>query len=817
MGGRKRAIRKIKRQLRRKNAGKQENTNHTSNHTDKQHNQPNQPVTNNADGLMRLLAYMAGGRGNVNGSADPSTFLNNREAAAAWQNEIARKKRDEKAKKREYEDEKRRIKQESDYQIAQHEAQQAEKDAQHEKRMSDEQLKKSGVTGVIRQLQQRVREANEKIAMNEEHGSLADELRKQTEIKRTLDQLKDTIGYKLKTTPELAKLYTSVTHKYQSYVDKFNEIHEGLMKLGELRDSDKVTQELINARAEVDAELDDFIRHIQFEKKSFDDAAKANEDRLNEMTEKKYQLRNMQQELATSRARYEDSQYTYDFDEKGDLIHVYDESDILPVIKPEDDEHWRSLQKERNKILKYIQQADPSMNLEQWATKLKLIRQHTQQGVDAPRWILDEIKLYNKKLSQKARIRSTTSNRQLPNEMLPLADIFMQIENDYIRAAQDAKKAYDDAIAHNKKVEDSWHPKKIKVTDEMVEKINKEHLDMREQIDDIDKKTELNKERNRRLKELARETYELNKQLANKPDPEEEARIYEELMRAETEKHRLERELTTRQIREQEHDKMRQDTQRINIQNELKTKQINEYNASMDDRDKREKAAIEARVMAEKQRELNEKRMQTHKSEQDKRMAEHELNAMQSEQIKAMDEQIVREHVKSEEARIQKEQIEQLRKAQQQAREQQLASEAMKMVDVVARGANGFDNLTAQLHAVQDKLTKAANEKMADNTYVKRKQDEIISRLDKDPMLHLRLVKHHERHGGRMFQTEEELRGTLNTRERVDDYDRYLTGLSTPRPGTPPPMKPGNIHRFYGVPQESSTIDMNFDDESDEE
>lgn len=863
MGGRKRAIRKLKRELRRKNAGKSTNTNNTNN-TSKQHEKPtnyqNIPAGSmDMRSLMHLLSMM-GGRGNSVGGTDPNSFMNIREADARNKKEIAREKLAEKMKIREMKIEEQKlkneeqklktegeiarmqkmneglkikqdaeiakqqtmnealkIKQDAEHKIAQNEMQQAQMDVQHRKRMLDVQLQKSGVEGVMQQLHQRVRDAEERIALNEQHGSLAAELRKQSEIKRTLDKLMDAVGYKIKTTPELAKLYNSVTNKLQSYLDKFNEFHEGLMQLGELRDNDKVTQDLINDRAAVDAELDELIRHLQFEKKSFEDAAKANEDRLNEITEKKYKTRNMQQELATARARYEDSQYTYDFDENGDLIHVYDESEKLPVIKPEDDEQVRALKKERDKILKHIQQADPSMNLEQWATKLKLIRQHTQQGVDTPKWITEQINRYNEILSKKKRIQSPTSKKIYHNDILTFASRFGQIENDYIRASMDAKKSYDDAVAHNKRVEDSWHPKKVKVTDELVEKINKEYMDVREQIDEKNKQTEQNKDRNRRIKEIARETAELNRQLANKPDPGEEARIYDELMRAENEKRKLERELTTRQIREQEHDKMRQDTQRINVQNELTAKQLDEYNTSMDDRDKREKAAIEARVMADKQRELNEKRMQTHKSEQDKRMAEHELNAQQSDRIRAMDEQIVREHVKSEQNRIEKEQIEQLRRAQNQAREHRLASEAMKMVDVCTRGANGFENLTAQLHAVQDRLNTVANEQMADNTYVKKKQDEIISRLDKDPMLHLRVVKHHERNGSRMFQTEDELRAALNTRERVDDYDRYLTGLSTPRPGTPPPMKPGYIHRFYSVPQDSSTFDMHFDDESDEE
>ena len=841
MAGRKRAIRKLKRELRRKNAGKSTNTNNTNN-TSKQHEKPtnyqNVPAGSmDMRSLMHLLSMM-GGRGNSVGGTDPNSFMNIREADARNKKEIASKKLADKMElqklkideqrmkeaadlaRMEKEIELERVKQagkmakrDAEHKIAQNEMQQAQMDVQHQTRMLDVQLQKSGVEGVIQQYQQRVRDAQEQIALNEQHGSLADELRKQSEIKRTLDQLTDTIGYKIKTTPELAKLYNSVTNKLQSYLDKFNEFHEGLMQLGELRDNDKVTQDLINDRAAVDAELDELIRHLQFEKKSFEDAAKANEDRLNDITEKKYKTRNMQQELATARARYEDSQYTYDFDENGDLIHVYDESEKLPVIKPEDDEQVRALKKERDKILKHIQQADPSMNLEQWATKLKLIRQHTQQGVDTPTWITAQINKYNKILSEKKRIQSPTSKKIYHNDIMAFASRFGQIENDYIRASMDAKKSYDDAIAHNKKVEDSWHPKKVKVTDELVEKINKEYMDVREQIDEKNKQTEQNKDRNRRIKEIARETAELNRQLANKPDPDQEARIYEELMRAENEKRKLERELTTRQIREQEHDKMRQDTQRINVQNELTAKQLDEYNASMDDRDKREKAAIEARVMADKQRELNEKRMQTHKSEQDKRMAEHELNAQQSDRIRAMDEQIVREHVKSEQNRIEKEQIEQLRRAQNQAREHRLASEAMKMVDVCTRGANGFENLTAQLHAVQDRLNTVANEQMADNTYVKKKQDEIIGRLDKDPALHLRVVNH----GKQVYQTEDELRAALNTRERVDDYDRYLTGLSTPRPGTPPPMKPGYIHRFYSAPQESSTFDMNFDDESDEE
>ena len=820
MSNRRKVVRKLKRQIRRKNAGKSNNssaqnkTNNTSNTSDKQQNQQ---TTNNTEALMRLLAYMGGGRGGNVGSVDPSAFLNQREAAAVWQNEIARKKRDENAKKRAAEDEMKRQKREEEYEIAKHGAQQAEADAKHAVRMADVKLKQSGVTGVIEELKQRVRNAQEQIALNEQKGSLSGEMRKITEMQNTLKKIEDEVGYKIKTTPELMRIYTGVTDKLQSFINKFNEVHEGLIQIGELRDSDRVTQDLINDRAEVEAGMNDLIRHVQFETKAFNDAAEANEARLNEMTEKKYQIRNMQQELATARARYEDSQYTHDFDENGDLIRVYDESEKLPVIRPEDDEHVRLLKKERDKILKHIQQADPSMNLEEWSMKLKLIRQHTQQGVDAPRWITAQINKYNKVLSDKKRIQSPTSKKIYHNDIVAFASRFCQIENDYIRAAQDAKKAYEDAIAHNEKVEQSWHPKKVKVTDEMIEKINKEHADVREQIDEKNKQTERNKENVKRLKELARETDEMRKQLANKPDPEEEAKILDALRHAESEKQRLERDMTARQIRTQEHDKMRQDTERINVQNELTSKQLAEYDASADVRNREEKAAIEARVMAQKQRELNEKRLQTYKSEQDKRMAEHELNILTSENAKAMDDQIIREHVKSEEARIEKEKIESLRRAKKQFHEQQLAAEAMKMVDMTTKGVHGFDNITAQIGALGNRLIANADEKMRDDAYVKQQTEAIVNKMYGDPMLMMRVVKEHERTGKQMFKSPDELRAMLDTREKVDKYSHWVNGLSLTRPGTPPPLKPGRMYRFYDTPRDSSTIDMNFDDTSDDE
>jgi hypothetical protein len=348
-------------------------------------------------------------------------------------------------------------------------------------------------------------------------------------------------------------------------------------------------------------------------------------------------------------------------------------------------------------------------------------------------------------------------------------------------------------------------------------KVKQRNEELHEQIDEIDKQTEQNKARVKQTKELAHENSELEKKLANKPDPEEEARIVDGFRHVENEKHRLERELTTRQIREQELDKMRQDTERINVQNELNAKQLAEYNASMDVRNREEKEAIEARVMAEKQRELNEKKMQTYKSEQDKRMAEHELNAQQSDRIKAMDDQIVREHVKSEEARIEKERIEQLRRTQKQAREHQMAANAMRMVDVCTKGVNGFENLTAQLNAVQDKLITTADEKMRDDMYVKKKQDETIKELYDDPMMLNHVRKQYEQQGYTMFRSPDDLRARLNTREKVDQYAHWVNGLALTRPATPPPMRPGNIYRFVGTPQESSTMSMNVDDESDEE
>lgn len=821
MSNRRKVVRKLKRQIRRKNAGKSNNssaqnkTNNTSNTSDKQQNQQ---TTNNTEALMRLLAYMGGGRGGNVGSVDPSAFLNQREAAAVWQNEIARKKRDENAKKRAAEDEMKRQKREEEYEIAKHGAQQAEADAKHAVRMADVKLKQSGITGVIQQLQQRVRDANEQIAMNEQTGSLSGEMRKITEMQNTLKKIEDEVGYKIKTTPELMRIYTGVTDKLQSFINKFNEVHEGLIQIGELRDSDRVTQDLINDRAEVEAGLNDFIRHVQFETKAFNDAAEANEARLNEMTEKKYQIRNMQQELATARARYEDSQYTHDFDENGDLIRVYDESEKLPVIRPADDEQAKLLAKERDKIFNHIKQVIPGTTDAQKIAKINEIARWADKPGAMPKWARTEIDGYNAKFERtKKHIQSPTSKKRLTNDIMTLAQRYVRFVNEHEQRMRDAQDAYDNAIAHNEKVEQSWHPKKVRVTDEMIEKINKEHADVREQIDDFNKQTERNKENVKRLKELARETDEMRKQLANKPDPEEEAKILDALRHAESEKQRLERDMTARQIRTQEHDKMRQDTERINVQNELTTKQLAEYDASADVRNSEEKAAIEARVMAQKQRELNEKRLQTYKSEQDKRMAEHELNILTSENAKAMDDQIIREHVKSEEARIEKEKIESLRRAKKQFHEQQLAAEAMKMVDMTTKGVHGFDNITAQIGALGNRLIANADEKMRDDAYVKQQTEAIVNKMYGDPMLMMRVVKEHERTGKEMFKSPDELRAMLDTREKVDKYSQWVNGLSLTRPGTPPPLKPGRMYRFYDTPRDSSTVDMNFDDTSDDE
>lgn len=807
MGNRRKVVRKLKRQLRRKNAGKSTPT------TEQNRSNAQQTQT---DMMMRLAALLGGGRGNVVTTQDPSSFLNSREAAAAWQNELSRKKHEEKAKKRAAEDERTRIKMDEEYEIAKHGARAAEADAKHEARMSDMRMKKTGAQGVIADLQERIRKVNEQIAENEAAGSISSELRKVTELQNTIKKLEDEVGYKIKTNPELMRIYTGMTDKLQAYINKFNEVHQGLIQLGELRETDKVTQDLISAREEVDAEMRDLIRHVHFETKVYKETAAQNEARLNEMTEKKYQLRSMQQELATAKDNYENSKYTYDFDEKGDLRRVYNESDKLPIIRPEDDANVILLKKEIDKLFQHIKQVNPTMSDAQMQNKIKEIA----RGAALKSFTSmqsQEITTYNKALSSKSRIKSPASKKMLNNEIVSLCVRYMNKTNEYEQEYKAAQQRQNEAIARNKEVEQSWHPAKVEVTDEMIEKINKEHTTVRDAIDELNKQTLQNKEKNKRLKELATETIDLKKQLEKQPDPAERDKLLDDLRQAEDEKKRLERELNTRVIREQEHDKMRHDTERLKVQNELMSKQLDEYNSSIELRSRQEKEAIEARVRAEKQKDLNEAKMQTHKAEQEQRMAEHQLNVQHSDQVKAMDEQIMKEYVKQEEARMQKQQIESMRRAKESFREQQLAAQAMRNVDICTKGVNGFENLTAQLNAVGQKLIDAADDKMRNDEYVRKKADTIVDKLYKDPLLMLEVTRQYEQQGKLMFKSPDDLRARLNTRDKVDQYDHWLHGIKQQQRPQTPPMQPGNMYRFYGPAQESSTREQLFDDDTDEE
>lgn len=811
-----RIVRKIKRNLKRNNTKKDGGS--AQNKSASQSSTRPHALNENNENMLKLMALLgANGRGGVvSNNMDPGAFLHQREAQSSLQNEITRKKREKEQEERDIKRQAQIDKLQADLAKAEHKLALTKEEAEHEKELTELELQTQGVSGELRNIEGRKRKIQQTVRKNAKLGDLS-KMQEETDLlKEELKSIEDDIGASIKTTPEYVQFYEHAKNTLNGYIKELQRAQDLIRKGAELRAEESIMGDVMKRRAEAVDALVMLNRDLQAKIQLHEEEVKKNEERNDRYIKALNERDQLTRLEKIARDKVVSSRSTYGLDENGDLLPVYTENDKLPVIEPKDDMDVKGCSKELNRIIAQLNKTDQKKDQIEWEKELEAIM---RAGSAPSSELRGRIVNYNKELKGKTKLTSEFDEGPIANDVRSLAKYYFEIKAKMQDAFKKAREKYEKAKEHNAIVNKSINPPKVEVTDEMMERVIRENSDLDARMKEHMKSIDENVRKAERLKEIKRENVELTKQLQNTQDPSETQRILTEYDAAEVENKRLQAQLKTNNIRNDELEKIKTDTQRLQVQNELFDKRLTEYGKNMDGRLEEERKAIEARILAETQKELNQTREITHKKEQEKRLAECELNVLNSESIKNSEEEILQERIKHEKLDLERRRTEELKRSREEYKEKELAAKAMELIDVCTKDKHGYANLTAQLKALGDRLMNVSESKLKDDTYTKKKVESIVNMLKGDHMLLWDVTKHLEERNHSPIRNPDELYRRLDTPQRADDFERMLNKLQRERKAESTPMKPGRMYRFYGAPQPSSMMktDVRLEEEDEED
>ena len=774
--------------------------------------------------LLKLLATAGMGTGNRTTGMDTTQFLNNREAASILANENARKKRESKLREQQAKLEENKAKNEFEVKVQKQKTEDAERQAKHNKDILDLKEKQQGISGSVAEMQRKIKDAMNRMGVNKEQLDMEAEQHKLQELTRIYDELRTNINYK-KMPADLKKLYvTTGEHmdRFRRYINDFNE----LLKQEEVNEQEyKQMEELSKSYYEAEGSLIQLIQATEFKLGQMKDSTARIKGNVENYMKLQDKLEDLKHQLKLATAENESAGLVYDRDENGNIIKTYDENDLLDEKDPNNMEDLNNLKQKMTDIVNHLasMKSAPGVHKATTSDWVRLLKEKPPK--DASRFGKEPSKtadykryskIYDEKM-QNEKIKKYTKQGESKNvyeTFDELADYFNQLRTEYDTKYTKANNDFEHAKKHNEEVKSRPKPIEQRVTQDMIAKLELEIQEIQDKIDNTKKSTADKNKLKDELRELEAKKERLIAVQNNTPEPELTKEVIDEYNKTKSEVEELERKQEIRSVKEKAINQIQNETEAMKIKNSVDTARLQEAEDKQKEREDAYKKAIEDQLESERIKELNQAKQMTYKHEQDKRIAQLEMNAMNSERIRAANEQIINERAKAQILQEENNQRQKLREAQHQTKETLIAAETMKRVEDLTKGKVQYDDIIGQIKVMSDQINDEVNKHIQDKDYVQKKQDTIIKRLEDDPMLHYEFTKRLERNGYEPIKTSDELRNKFNTRQGVDSLDGVLTQLERPR--TPPPpssrLRPGAIYHI----RPPNYLDLDTDEDDDE-
>ena len=780
MPSKRKVIKKMKRAINRAKARGQPKQNKNNNKVN-DNNDKSKAQQPQSEMLLKLMAMMNGGKGI--GSMDPGAFLAASEKRAKDDAEHKKIMKEKKLERDKAKDDERRAKQEAEEQQADADIEKAKQQGEHTKRMLNKQLEDTtrkahnnqeilalkeqiaGVQGDIRDLNIQKDQALHQIDMNTLHGDLEAEKVKRDALERELNKLKVSLNYKLKglVTEEKIELFRNANDKFNQYSDALNELEKATV----LGHQTQRQQKLVKKHAdEIEKELSELLRinqELKFENQQYQDTIKIDEERIKKVQELRQENTNLKHELERTKKAAEDSRFVFNRDKDGKLIPVYDESLLKDEVKPEDDKEYQRLRKEAIAVRDHLDKTiidpyseklgDNWYDMYKWKDdRFEEYSEYVSQYNRGDNGIPTELdENGNFKLDERGKFIYTGGYEEAQRlvKSFPYTNRYKKPDGDYLLQLDDvaeylkdlkekervaynrAQQQYDEAVKHNNEIKSRPKFVKTEITEDDVAKLMKKQDELKAEIESYKRKGKYRNDLILEFEKLSNAINKLEAQIKNtNPDvitPEQLKAIAQLKKQHDI----LNRQLEVNDKQRKRVEKVQDDVADMQFDNTLNNARLTESPKSKKNREVAQEEAIQAKVEAEKQNKLNEIREMTHKSEQDRRMAEMRENAMNSKRNKELEEEMIKETAKGQVADEEKKQYEALARARENTRYKHVAREAQKKFNEHLRSGSGGTVLDAATQLVV--LGKEIDNQIAESESLKKDLEPLIKRFNENP------------------------------------------------------------------------------------
>ena len=736
MPSKRKVIKKMKRAINRAKARGQPKQNKNNNKVNDNNDKSKAQQQPQSEMLLKLMAMMNGGKGI--GSMDPGAFLAASEKRAKDDAEHKKIMKEKKLERDKAKDDERRAKQEAEEQQADADIEKAKQQGEHTKRMLNKQLEDTtrkahnnqeilalkeqiaGVQGDIRDLNIQKDQALHQIDMNTLHGDLEAEKVKRDALERELNKLKVSLNYKLKglVTEEKIELFRNANDKFNQYSDALNELEKATV----LGHQTQRQQKLVKKHAdEIEKELSELLRinqELKFENQQYQDTIKIDEERIKKVQELRQENTNLKHELERTKKAAEDSRFVFNRDKDGKLIPVYDESLLKDEVKPEDDKKVKKYDSKVKGLVAFLKNMSDNALFSD-DTFDDLLMPYLQKYKN-----LESVKYDNTKewVTPKGRVIS---------DLYEIFNHLSKQKKKYDKAMVEAQQQYDEAVKHNNEIKSRPKFVKTEITEDDVAKLMKKQDELKAEIESYKRKGKYRNDLILEFEKLSNAINKLEAQIKNtNPDvitPEQLKAIAQLKKQHDI----LNRQLEVNDKQRKRVEKVQDDVADMQFDNTLNNARLTESPKSKKNREVAQEEAIQAKVEAEKQNKLNEIREMTHKSEQDRRMAEMRENAMNSKRNKELEEEMIKETAKGQVADEEKKQYEALARARENTRYKHVAREAQKKFNEHLRSGSGGTVLDAATQLVV--LGKEIDNQIAESESLKKDLEPLIKRFNENP------------------------------------------------------------------------------------
>lgn len=722
----------------------------------------NSSIPKEQETMLKLMAMLKGGGGTGTGqNMDAATVLKLREEAAAKTNENARLKREAREVEAQAKADEKQAKGEFEVAQERRKAEVAKMQRQHKGEVLKHRGEAQALDGEQRLLDQQLANLNHQLEVNNLLGSIEEKRVAVQKLKRKKNEIINSLDYKTGS----PKIRDSITRAVNSIDSTFKEIDVIFDLINKQKARDVELQSLETLINEVKTNLHDLITHqadIKHRTELIKNDIHVKNDYISNYRNIKKDIADQELQLEMLREQQKFADHKPEFEQDGSVKMKYREP-LRDETPPADTAVVKRCREEATEILEYLVNLSEKFTTNHWD---ELLTQDIYTN-GADQKVIDSLE---GRINWKSKRTGKTFTK-----FVDLQKYYNDIVGEYIEAMRQATEEYQ----ANKKFNDELRSNQIISTKQITQQdlidANKRKQERERELEalehDISEKRQLKGEYMKVQRELER----LNAKIAAIPKYETGETTIQALSELDQQREHLERQLSIKEQEMRRIQALEDKNADLTFENKISKEKL-KPNSLDEDRMRSEQAAIEAQVMAQRQKEIQANTEQTYKAERERRMAEHAVNVQNSQSVQKLHEQnekLIQDRISREAEtkalELQQKGIEEAHKAQTELRTQK---EIMKAYTDQVRHVDAGTVLTV----LADETTRQAQEFQAERERARAAVRKYMPRFHEDPGRLEDFNTYLTLHNLRPVDSIEQIENIIRTDSAVGVMERYFAG-----------------------------------------